>query len=68
MENLIYISEIGSALYVHFKDDGTDTDRMEGYSIDLFIPNSRIEDVDRNDTLRRELTAAIKTAIDNAGS
>jgi hypothetical protein len=35
-----------------------------GHIVVCWVPDSRLLDVDRNDTLRREVTAAIKAAID----
>lgn len=34
-----------------------------GYVVRVWVPASRLEDLDRNDTLRREVTAAIRTKI-----
>jgi hypothetical protein len=36
---------------------------MDGYMIEVFVPESRKEDVDRNDDLRREVTEKINAAI-----
>lgn len=36
-----------------------------GKIVVCWVPDSRSDDVDRNDTLRREVTAAIKAAIDS---
>jgi len=37
-----------------------------GHVVVCWVPDSRSDDVDRNDALRREVTAAIKAAIDSA--
>ena len=34
-----------------------------GYVVRIWVPASRLADVDRNDTFRREVTAAIRTKI-----
>lgn len=36
-----------------------------GHIVVCWVPDSRAGDVDRNDTLRREVTSAIKAAIDS---
>ena len=40
-------------------------DLGDGHVVVCWVPDSRSGDVDRNDTLRREVTAAIKVAIDS---
>ena len=65
--DLVYISGIASGLYVHFNDDGTETPRMEGTTIEVFVPNERRADIDRNDDLRRELAEKIDQAITSIG-
>ena len=62
MADLIYVSRVRSVEYEHFLEDGA-TPRMEGTMLEVFIPNERRGDVDRNDTLRRELAGALDTAI-----
>tara|TARA_R100000234_G_scaffold18460_2_gene10281 strand:+ start:501 stop:725 length:225 start_codon:yes stop_codon:yes gene_type:complete len=49
-------------------DDQADEDIEDlgsGHIVVCWVPDSRAGDVDRNDTLRREVTAAIKIAIDS---
>ena len=65
MDELIYITGKYFTSYQHFNPDDTVTEFMDGYMIDVFIPATRVDDVDRNDDLRREVTAAIKAAIDS---
>ena len=67
MEDLIYITAKYPISYQHFNSDDTVTEFMDGFMIDVFVPASRVDDVDRNDTLRREIAAAIKAAIDSIG-
>ena len=43
---------------------GEDIDDLgDGYTVVIYVPESRRDDVDRNDTTRRELTAVIEAAI-----
>ena len=65
MDELVYITGKYRTSYQHFNEDDTVTEFMDGYMVDVFIPATRVDDVDRNDTLRREVTAAIKAAIDS---
>ena len=62
MADLAYISSVRTTEYTHFLEDG-DTPRMPGRMIEVFIPDERRDDVDRNDTQRRELTAILEAAI-----
>ena len=63
MDDIIYIAGGQAANYQQFKADGSATDFMDGYMIEVFVPESRKEDVDRNDDLRREVTEKINAAI-----
>jgi len=46
---------------------GEDIDDLgDGYTVVIYVPESRRADVDRNDTTRRELTAVIEAAIATA--
>jgi hypothetical protein len=67
MDELVYITGKYQTSYQHFNEDDTVTEFMDGFMVDVFVPASRVADVDRNDTLRREITAAIKAAIDSVG-
>ena len=67
MYELVYITGKYQTSYQHFNEDDTVTEFMDGFMVDVFVPASRVADVDRNDTLRREITAAIKAAIDSVG-
>ena len=64
--DLIYVSGIESSIYVHFTADG-DTPKMQGYTIEIFVPNERRADIDRNADLRRELAEKIDQAITSIG-
>jgi hypothetical protein len=45
-------------------DTGEDVEGLgEGWVVSMFIPDSRRDDVDRNDTNRRQLTGIIEAAI-----
>tara|TARA_Y100000401_G_scaffold112581_1_gene112180 strand:- start:2056 stop:2262 length:207 start_codon:yes stop_codon:yes gene_type:complete len=67
MDDMIYISGSQVANYQQFKPDGSATDFMDGYMIEIFIPEGRADDVDRNDTNRRQVTAKIEEAIAELG-
>ena len=56
MEDLAYIAGGSSSNYQQIQADGSATDFMDGYMLEIFIPESRVEDVDRNDSLRRDIT------------
>ncbi len=40
---------------------------MEGTTVEVFVPNERRADIDRNDDLRRELAEKIDQAITSIG-
>ena len=63
MDDIIYIAGGKAANYQQYNADGSATDFMDGYMIEVFVPDSRKEDVDRNDDLRREVTEKIDAAI-----
>ena len=67
MDNIIYIAGGQAANYQQIQADGSATDFMDGFMLEIFIPESRVEDVDRNDSLRREITAKLKEAIEILG-
>ena len=62
MADLAYISSVRVTEYTHFLEDG-ETPRMPGRMIELFIPDERREDVDRNSDLRAELSSIVDAAI-----
>ena len=62
MADIIYVSRVREVEYTHFLEDG-DTPRMPGRMVEIFIPDERRDDVDRNDAQRRELTAILEAAI-----
>ena len=62
MADLAYISDVRETEYTHFLEDG-DTPRMPGRMIEVFIPDERRDEVDRNSDLRAELSAIIDAAI-----
>tara|TARA_R100001463_G_scaffold64155_2_gene117246 strand:- start:1602 stop:1805 length:204 start_codon:yes stop_codon:yes gene_type:complete len=66
MADIAYISNVRSTEYTHFLNDD-ETPRMSGRMVEVFIPDERRDDVDRNDAQRRELTAIIEAAIVAAG-
>ncbi len=51
MDELVYITGKYFTSYQHFNPDDTVTEFMDGYMIDVFIPATRVDDVDRNDDL-----------------
>ena len=67
MEDLSYIAGGSLSNYQQIQADGSATDFMDGFMLEIFIPESRVEDVDRNDSLRREITAKLKEAIEILG-
>ena len=65
MADIVYILGAQRA-EVHPVDPVTGRDIEDlgpGTIVELFVPDSRRADVDRNDTTRRELTAITDTAI-----
>ena len=62
MSDLAYISSVRATEYTHFLEDG-ETPRMPGRMIEVFIPDERREDVDRNSDLRAELSSIVDAAI-----
>ena len=50
MDELVYITGKYRTSYQHFNEDDTVTEFMDGYMVDVFIPATRVDDVDRNDT------------------
>ena len=66
MADLAYISSVRATEYTHFLEDG-DTPRMPGRMIEVFIPDERRSDVDRNAAMREELSEKIDAAITAAG-
>lgn len=62
MADIIYVSVARRAEYSHFLEDG-DTPRMSGTMVEVFVPDERKEDLDRNDTHRRELTKILEAAV-----
>tara|TARA_R110000824_G_scaffold8173_3_gene37024 strand:+ start:214 stop:420 length:207 start_codon:yes stop_codon:yes gene_type:complete len=50
-----------------FLDNGDEVDPIDGYVLHIFVPADKVEDVDRNDPNRREVTAIIIAAIEAAG-
>jgi hypothetical protein len=63
MDELVYITGKYQTSYQHFNEDDTVTEFMDGYMIDVFIPATRAEDIDRNDDFRREVTSKINAAL-----
>ena len=51
----------------YIDDDGNESPVIEGWMVDVFIPMEKREDVDRNDTNRREVTQIIDAAITAVG-
>jgi len=62
MADLAYISSVRATDYTHFLEDG-ETPRMPGRMIEVFIPDERRADVDRNSDLRAELSSIVDAAI-----
>ena len=62
MADIAYISSTRTTEYTHFLEDG-DTPRMPGTMIEVFIPDERRADVDRNTDMRAELSEKIDAAI-----
>jgi hypothetical protein len=62
MADLAYISSVRVTEYTHFLEDG-ETPRMPGRMIEVFIPDERRADVDRNSDLRAELSSIVDAAI-----
>jgi hypothetical protein len=66
MADIAYISSVRETEYTHFLDDD-ETPRMPGRMIEVFIPDERRADVDRNADMREELSQKIDAAITAAG-
>ena len=66
MPDIAYISSTRTTEYTHFLEDG-DTPRMTGTMIEVFIPDERRNDVDRNAAMREELSEKIDAAITTIG-
>ena len=49
------------------ESNGDESGVIEGYLVQVFVPSDKVEDVDRNDSARREVTAIIAAAIEAAG-
>lgn len=62
MADLAYISSVRVTEYTHFLEDG-ETPRMPGRMIEVFIPDERRADVDRNSDMRAELSSIVDAAI-----
>tara|TARA_B100001250_G_C19468758_1_gene643519 strand:- start:274 stop:477 length:204 start_codon:yes stop_codon:yes gene_type:complete len=62
MADIAYISSVRVAQYTHFLDDD-ETPRMAGLMIEVFIPDERRADIDRNTAMRDELSKKIDAAI-----
>ena len=62
MADLAYISSVRVTEYTHFLEDG-ETPRMPGRMIEVFIPDERRADVDRNSDMRAELSSIVDPAI-----
>lgn len=67
MADLAYISSVRVTEYTHFLEDG-DTPRMPGVTVEVFIPDERRADVDRNTDMRSKLSEKIDAAITAVGS
>jgi len=66
MADIAYISSVRETEYTHFLEDG-DTPRMPGTMIEVFIPDERRSDIDRNTDMRAELSEKIDAAITAVG-
>ena len=62
MADLAYISSVRVTEYTHFLEDG-ETPRMPGRMIEVFIPDERRADVERNSDMRAELSSIVDAAI-----
>tara|TARA_R100000988_G_scaffold86759_1_gene49628 strand:- start:1134 stop:1337 length:204 start_codon:yes stop_codon:yes gene_type:complete len=62
MADLAYISSVRVTDYTHFLEDD-ETPRMPGRMIEVFIPDERRADVDRNSDMRAELSSIVDAAI-----
>jgi len=66
MADIAYISSVRVTEYTHFIDDD-ETPRMAGRMVEVFIPDERRADVDRNADMREELSTIIDDALTAAG-
>ena len=66
MADLVYISTARVTEYIHFGEE-EDTPRMPGTTIEIFVPDERRSDIDRNAAMREELSEKIDAAITAAG-
>jgi hypothetical protein len=60
---ICYVSSGRRTEYNHYNADGTETDHQPGTMLEIFVPDERREDVDRNADMREELSEAIDAAI-----
>ena len=67
MADIAYISSVRVTEYTHFIDDDDETPRMAGRMVEVFIPDERRADVDRNANMREELSTIIDDALTAAG-
>ena len=65
MANICYSLEcVASNVYPVDPDTGEDVEDLgDGFTVVIYVPESRRADVDRNDASRREITAVIEAAI-----
>ena len=66
MDDLIYATLTRQSIYAHIIDDETGemTDDMPGHMVEVFVPATSLDDINRNDDNRQAVAAAIKSAID----
>jgi hypothetical protein len=67
MDEICKIAHCDAINLNFIESSGDESGPMEGYVLHVFVPLDKVEDVDRNDTKRREVTTAIADAITAAG-
>ena len=54
--DICYISIVRRTDYNHYNADGTDTDHQPGTMVEVFVPDERRADIDRNTDTRAEVS------------
>mgnify|MGYP003624216125 CR=1 FL=1 len=63
MDEICKVAHCSAVNMSFFLEDGTETDGLDGYLVQVFIPLDKRADIDRNDESRREVTEIIDAAL-----
>ena len=61
--DICYTGTVRRTEYNHYNADGTDTDHQPGVMVEVFVPDERRADIDRNADMRTEVSEKIDAAI-----